>query len=117
MRSVEVKIEGVKETVEKLRTYSQKKQKQISHLVLKSGLRVEAEAKRRAPVRTGALRNSIRSEMEDEFTAVIGAYMPYAIYVEFGTRKMEARPYLRPAVEVVEPEFKKELKAILKEVE
>jgi hypothetical protein len=32
---------------------------------------------------------------------VVGTNVEYAVYVEFGTSKMEAQPYLRPAAERV----------------
>lgn len=55
----------------------------------------------------GSLRSTIRHEMEDSDTVAIkaggirGIYrdVNYAVYVEMGTRKMKAQPYLRPAVE------------------
>jgi HK97 gp10 family phage protein len=55
------------------------------------------------PVRTGALRASIRVERSGVGHAVRagGGAVDYAAYVEFGTRRMAARPYLRPALESV----------------
>jgi HK97 gp10 family phage protein len=55
------------------------------------------------PVRTGALRASIRAERTDAGHAVRagGGAVDYAAYVEFGTQRMAAQPYLRPAVESV----------------
>ena len=75
----------------------------------------EGYAKRLCPVDTGNLRNSITHEQMDENTEVIGTSVKYAPYVELGTRKMRAQPYLRPAVEnhreqyrrVIERELKK----------
>ncbi|MBU2038345.1 MAG: HK97 gp10 family phage protein [Gammaproteobacteria bacterium] len=78
---------------------------------------VEADAKQRAPVRTGNLRNSIHTRTKHNSTlravtfmvdipspsgkiiAVVGSGVNYASYVEFGTYKMASRPYLGPAVE------------------
>ena len=56
------------------------------------------EAQRLAPVRTGALRDSIYWRKVRELIYEIGATVAYAIYVEYGTWKMRAQPYLRPAV-------------------
>lgn len=61
---------------------------------------VEHGAKARVPVRTGALRNSITKAGHGN-TWIVTALMHYAGYVEFGTRKMAAQPYLRPALEDV----------------
>lgn len=59
----------------------------------------EGHAKDYCPVRTGALRNSIAHEQKDEDTEAIGTTMYYAPYVELGTCKMNAKPFLRPALD------------------
>lgn len=40
---------------------------------------------------------------DDGVTAVVAANMPYAGYVEFGTTKMSARPYMKPAADAAKP--------------
>lgn len=45
----------------------------------------------------GTLRNSISGEPQGD-TAYIGTNVEYAAYVELGTYKMAAQPYLRPGV-------------------
>ena len=50
-------------------------------------------------IRTGRLRNSLTHDvLEGEKAVVIGTNVEYAQYVELGTMKMKARPYLRPAI-------------------
>ncbi len=75
--------------------------------VLESGMQVggmviEREARRNAPYLTGNLRSSIhtvvRSERKD-VRAYIGTNVEYAPYLEYGTSKMSARPFLRPALD------------------
>lgn len=56
----------------------------------------EGFAKKKCPVDTGNLRNSI-SHTADKDAAYIGTNVYYAPYVEMGTVKMEARPFLKPA--------------------
>ena len=74
------------------------------------GGKAETYAKQLAPVGTpestgipgyhgGTLRNSITHEQWDDETEVIGSAVKYAPFVELGTYKMTARPFLRPAVE------------------
>jgi HK97 gp10 family phage protein len=78
-----------------------------SQIVRKTALDIEAEAKRLAPVDTGRLRNSIQTQMENGALIariVVGA--EYGSYVEFGTPKMKAQPYLTPAVEKNREPFK-----------
>lgn len=55
---------------------------------------IATRAKSIAPKRTGRLRDSIRAS-----GFMIEARAPYSRFVEFGTRKMKAQPFLRPALE------------------
>lgn len=65
---------------------------------------VVADAKRYVPVDTGLLKSRIhRDETVDRTTAGVLSIRvhggtTYAGFVELGTYKMRARPYLRPAV-------------------
>ena len=52
------------------------------------------------PVKDGNLRNSIQAR-EDGDGAIVGTNIEYAAFVEYGTRRMSARPYLRPAIDSV----------------
>lgn len=69
--------------------------------VLAAALAIEAHAKTIVPVRTGNLKNSIQTWREGPGMYAVGTHVEYAPYVEFGTRRMAARPYLRPAAEIV----------------
>ena len=63
--------------------------------------KVETEAKRNAPVKTGNLRRSIISSVaivDGVPTGVVAATAHYAGFVELGTYKMNARPFLRRAL-------------------
>lgn len=79
--------------------------------------RVEAGAKNKAPVDTGALKSSIYTDCGGQQSgqpgdtplpkpkghdAHVGPSMNYAMHVEFGTRHMGAQPYLIPALREVE---------------
>jgi HK97 gp10 family phage protein len=75
--------------------------------------KVTERAKEIVPVRTGRLRNSIYRRKTGFLSWEVGATMFYAGFVEFGTRYMRARPYLRPAVEEKMPEVREELKDAL----
>ena len=59
---------------------------------------VIGEAKTRVPVDTGILRGSIVSKVTHD-KAIVGTSIEYAQHVEYGTRKMSAQPYLRPALD------------------
>jgi len=63
--------------------------------------RVEASARRRCPVKSGALRGSIFSEVfevERGLVGDVGAQEIYAPWVEFGHGDVPAHPFLRPAL-------------------
>jgi hypothetical protein len=52
-------------------------------------------------VDTGALINSLQIEMEDEQKGAIVTNDPKAPFLEYGTSKMAARPFLTPASELM----------------
>lgn len=61
-------------------------------------------------VRTGNLRNSISHAVsKSEQAAFIGTNVEYAPFVEMGTSKMKARPFIKPAA----TEYSEEYKAIM----
>lgn len=70
----------------------------ISRALESVGLAAEGHAKRKCPVDTGRLRNSITHQIQSSEKAVyIGSNVEYAPYVELGTHEHEAQPFLRPA--------------------
>jgi len=58
---------------------------------------IEGFAKEQCPVDTGKLRASITPVVESWAAAYVGTNTEYAPYVEFGTKKMAAQPFLEPA--------------------
>jgi HK97 gp10 family phage protein len=76
---------------------------QVHNEVQRRAVKVERAAKRLCPVDTGRLRSSItHSEPErrgDVLVVRIGTNVEYARFVELGTSRMSAQPYLRPALD------------------
>ncbi len=71
------------------------------------GLQAEGYAKLKCPVDTGRLRNSVtHATVKREKAVYIGTNVEYAPYVEMGTVKQKAQPYLAPAVTEHVPEYK-----------
>lgn len=64
----------------------------------KVGLAAEGYAKRLCPVDTGTLRDSITHTTKG-LSAYVGTDVEYAPYVEMGTSRTEAQPFLRPAAQ------------------
>lgn len=59
---------------------------------------IEADAKRFVPVDTGALRSSLHTiAPAGSLTAAVGTNVDYGFYQEYGTGRMAAQPFLRPA--------------------
>lgn len=74
------------------------------------GGKAETYAKQLCPVDTGRLRNSITHAQQDEDSEVIGTNVKYAPFVELGTKRQKAQPYLRPAAENHSEEYRRILK-------
>jgi HK97 gp10 family phage protein len=63
-----------------------------------AGADMESQAKDIVPVDTGFLQSTIYHNVDPaSLTLELGATADYASYVEFGTRRMAAEPYIRPA--------------------
>lgn len=64
-----------------------------------AGMELEREMRNEAPVLTGALRDSIRKEVDSsEPAAYVGSDLNYSVFVELGTRKMAPRAFMRRAL-------------------
>ena len=79
-------------------------QARVEQAVAKTALAVVADAQASAPVDTGALRGSISADIRGA-EAVVGPTVHYGGYVELGTSKMRAQPYLFPAADKHERPF------------
>ena len=86
--------------------------------VRNTAIDVNRLAKQFCPVDTGRLRSSIQlvDFNPKEPSAVVGTDVEYAEFVEYGTSRQSAQPYMRPAAEegkhILKAEMEKELKGI-----
>ena len=101
--SVSFKVKGVDRLVRQLAIKSKQARIATDRQLELSSKRIERMAKVKAPVDTGALKNSIFSAKAGNLTYKVTAPQHYAIYVEKGTRKMRAQPYLKPALDAERP--------------
>lgn len=65
-------------------------------------VKVDRQAKQGAPVDTGRLRSSITWRLGRDsqgLLGIVGTNVTYAPYVEFGTSRTGAQPFLRPALQ------------------
>lgn len=58
-----------------------------------------------APVRTGALRDSIHVQRIDHLAVQVRADAEYAAFVEYGTSRMAAQPFMTPAMETIRQSY------------
>lgn len=82
------------------------------------GMLGEANAKKEitslGAVDTGRLRNSLTYiAHEDKEEVEVGSFVSYAPYVEYGTEKMAARPFLRNAINNHLAEYKALIEKIM----
>lgn len=121
VRKLKTHIEGLDEVVKLLEDMGDAAINVLDDAAKGGAEIVLAEAKRRVPVDTGRLRDSlILKKSKIKNAKVRGVYtvskkrgVEYFAPVELGTSKMKARPFLRPAVD----ENKREIaKAINNEV-
>lgn len=83
-------------------------------LVATHAYAIEAAGKEKAPVRTGTLRRSIHTVFSSGgASAVIGPSVLYGFWVEFGSRHRAARPFMRPAAELILPKFVDAMKRLV----
>jgi len=103
--NVNVDIKGLDTMQRRIAKLADEWQEKALDITKEAAMNMQADAKRDCPVGdTGNLQNSIRLLIEDEGktvdvvaggTRVGGRDVDYAVYVEFGTRKMAARPFMR----------------------
>ena len=97
--AVEINIEvDAEEGLQALQQLDEAMLRHVRQQLERWAMEVREYSKTLAPARTGYLRSTIYAKVQ-EWTAEIGAEASYAIFVEFGTRYMQARPYLYPAVQ------------------
>ena len=95
MAKVTVKVNSNKQAI--LDEFRQQKKVALEAIGLQGETNAKMHITAVGAVDTGRLRNSI-THATDEDSAYIGTNVEYAPYVEMGTYKMKARPYLEPAV-------------------
>lgn len=106
-------IKGDKELMKALKLRENVKPA-IQKIVKQNVSEMDREAERIVPVDTGTLKRSfMRTYQDDGMTGIAGVTMEYGPYVEFGTRFMEAQPYIGPSFNKQVEQFKKDLKKLM----
>lgn len=109
-----VKLSGVNELKRALKAQADAS-KTVGAVVKLNGAELQQKAQRNAPVDTGNLRRSINLSIKDGgMTAEVTAMAEYSGYVEYGTRFMNAQPFIAPAFNEQKDIFINDLKRALK---
>lgn len=64
---------------------------------------------------TGQTKRSIGLEIKDDgLTAQVGPETEYSPYLEYGTRFMEAQPFVRPSLDEQKEKFKRDMQKLVR---
>lgn len=74
-------------------------------ILAETAFSIQGEAQLRAAVDTGAMRSSLEAEKVGDLAWQVHDGVEYGIFVELGTSRMAAQPFLVPAVEAKTGEF------------
>lgn len=96
-KNFSVRLTGFKEFQEMLKRNPDKEA--ISNALDQGAEIVYIGAKELVPVDTGFLKSTIKKINKSKLTKIVEVSAPYAGFVEFGTSKMRAKPYVRPPLE------------------
>lgn len=117
-----IKLEGMEKLQVKLKKNVQ--MSDVKRVVKANGAALQEAAQRKAPVGTpqstgipgyvgGTLKRSIVLEIRyGGLTAEVEPTAEYATYVEYGTRFMNAQPYMRPSYNQQKEKFKSDMKKL-----
>lgn len=91
----------------------------VKTAVRKNGADLQRTMQRKADFKkgyqTGTTKRSIQLSITDNgFTAEVEPTTEYSEYLEYGTRYMEKQPFVRPALDEVEPNFKADMRKLVK---
>lgn len=114
-----ITIKGVDKLEAKFAKLKERTRGEILKNAVRAGaLPIQTAAVIKAPIEFGTLKRSIHTEIVNASAthaeAEVGTDLEYAPYQEFGTSKMAAQPYLRPAFDEQSDAAKKEISAALK---
>lgn len=130
MSSLQFELKGLEKLQAKLQRVA--KMEEVEHIVEKHGAEMQKKAVNNASKfrghyegrgknkhfvkPTGATKRSIsvNSSKIDRFKYRVAPGTAYAAYVELGTRKMSAQPFIKPAFDEQKEQFKKDLERLAK---
>lgn len=112
-----LKIEGLEDIEKKLKKNAS--MDDVRRVVRQNGSELHEEMMKNADFKkgyqTGTTKRSITLDIKDgELTAEVEPETEYSPYLEYGTRFMEAQPFVRPAFEKQADKFKRDLEKLVR---
>lgn len=112
-----LKVEGMKELKRALKDNVDLDD--VKKIVRQNGAEMQQKMQENADFekgyQTGATKRSIGLEITNGgYSAEAGAKTEYSEYLEFGTRFMDAQPFVKPAYDEQVEQFKKDMKRLVK---
>ncbi|MBO5789540.1 MAG: HK97 gp10 family phage protein [Clostridia bacterium] len=112
-----IKIDGLDELEKKLK--ANVTLNDVKRVVKQNGAELQKKMQNKADFKmgyqTGTTKRSIGLEIKDSgMTAESGPETEYAPYLEYGTRFMEAQPFVRPALEEQAGQFKSDMQKLVR---
>lgn len=86
----------------------------VKQCVAKNTKNMGSLAQTTVPVRTGNLKNSMTTQVSDFEGEISFDGCNYAKYVEYGTRKMYGRFYLKKAFDMTKERFKNDMEGLVR---
>ncbi len=106
---VRLRVTIVRDTVRPgLRRFREDIPRKLKITTHRAGRALQSEMRSRAPRLTGELARRIESDFGDTFAAV-GSTLPRARFLEFGTKRMRARPFVLPSLDRLAPRFERSI--------
>ncbi len=112
-----IKVEGLDKLEKKLRKNITLDD--VKRVVRHNGSQLQTKMQTKADFKkgyqTGTTKRSIGLEMQDGgFTVEVGPETEYSPYLEYGTRYMDAQPFIKPAHEEQKQKFKQDMQRLVK---
>ena len=112
-----IRVEGLEELQKQLKKNAN--MDDVKKVVRQNGSQLQQKIQRKADFtkgyQTGATKRSVTLEFSgDGLTAESGPTTDYAEYLEFGTRFMDAQPFVKPAHDEWKEKFKRHMQRLVK---
>lgn len=102
-------VQGLGAVFAAMEAVNTRRAEKVNTAIQGAGIECEALAKQNCPVDTGRLRSSIKYT-PDNLSCTVWTNVNYAMFVEHGTRKTRAQPFLYPAYALAKQHLFEELK-------